>query len=128
MSAIFAVAVGGAAGAVLRYLISLIPFKPDFPFATLTANLLGALIIGFIAGFTTQKTVNANLVRFLKTGLCGGFTTFSTFSLESLTLFENGKIALGTIYVALSLFGCIFGVWCGMKAGKYLGQYHTMSV
>ena len=115
---ILAVAAGGAVGAVLRYLISLIPFKTDFPFATLAANLLGALIIGFIAGFTSFKKVNENIVLLLKTGMCGGFTTFSTFSLESYRLFESGKNALGILYVILSLSGCLLGVWCGIKLGK----------
>lgn len=116
-----AVAAGGAAGAVLRYMISLLPFKSDFPFATLITNLLGAAVIGFIAGLTVSRSANKNLVLFFKTGVCGGFTTFSTFSLESYTLFENGKAALGTAYVIFSVIGCIIGVWLGAFLGKLVG-------
>lgn len=116
-----AVAAGGAVGAVLRYLISLIPFKGDFPFATLIANLLGALAIGFISGFAASGTANKTVVLFCKTGLCGGFTTFSTFSLESFSFFENGRTATGIIYIILSLAGCLLGVWAGKAiAGKII--------
>ncbi|MGN0595057.1 MAG: fluoride efflux transporter CrcB [Hominimerdicola sp.] len=116
-----AVALGGAVGSVLRYSISLIPFKGAFPASTLIVNLLGALIIGFIAGFTDSQTANKNLVLFFKTGICGGFTTFSTFSLESVMLFQNGKAGLGIIYVVLSIAGCLLGVWAGISLSKHCG-------
>jgi len=71
------VALGGALGSVLRYTISLIPCKTDFPFITLITNFIGALAIGFVIGIVNEKSPNALL--FWKTGVCGGFTTFSTF-------------------------------------------------
>ncbi|MGN0601633.1 MAG: fluoride efflux transporter FluC, partial [Oscillospiraceae bacterium] len=77
---------------------------------------------GFITGFAVDKNISKELTLFLKTGMCGGFTTFSTFSLESYTLFENGKIPLGVLYVILSLLGSIFGVWCGIKSGRIAGE------
>lgn len=119
---VLAVAVGGALGAVMRYLISLVPFKSDFPFATIIANLAGAVIIGFIAGFAAGRNTNKNIVLFFKTGMCGGFTTFSTFSLESLTLLENGKWLLGSVYILTSVLGCLLGVWCGLKFGKLIAD------
>ena len=115
-----AAASGGALGSVLRYSVSLIPFKGNFPVATLIANLLGALLIGFIAGFTDSKTSGKNIVLFFKTGMCGGFTTFSTFSLESFELLKSGKMFLGTAYILLSVAGCLLGVWAGMSIGKHL--------
>ena len=54
LASIAAVAAGGAVGAVLRYMISLLPFRGEFPTATLIVNLLGALVIGFIAGFNAS--------------------------------------------------------------------------
>ena len=84
------VALGGALGAVLRYAISLIPVKTDFPILTLVTNIVGAVAIGFIVGIVSEKeNISPNTVLFWKTGACGGFTTFSTFSLEAVTLFEN---------------------------------------
>lgn len=80
----FFVALGGTIGAVARYAVSLIPVKTQFPVLTLATNLIGAILIGFIAGIADKKEeVSPNTVLFWKTGVCGGFTTFSTFSLEA---------------------------------------------
>lgn len=76
---IFAVAAGGAVGAVLRYLTGLIPFRGDMPFATLTVNLLGALAIGFIAGAAASGTINKNQTLFFKTGSAEIYDFFSLF-------------------------------------------------
>ena len=68
------VALGGGAGAVCRYALTLLPISSRFPFATLIANALGALIIGFLAGCAIQlDSFPANLNLLLKTGFCGGF-------------------------------------------------------
>ena len=116
MSGFIWVALGGALGAVCRYAISLIPVKTTFPILTLVTNLIGAVVIGFIVGIVSSKEdVSANSVLFWKTGVCGGFTTFSTFSLEAFTLFENKAYVNGGIYIALSVLGCIAGVFAGKK-------------
>ena len=115
MSFLF-VALGGALGAVLRYAISLIPVKTDFPVLTLITNVIGAVAIGFIVGLVSEKeNASPNTVLFWKTGVCGGFTTFSTFSLEAITLFENKMYLLGGLYIGLSVAFCLFGVFCGKK-------------
>ncbi|MBE6720713.1 MAG: fluoride efflux transporter CrcB [Ruminococcaceae bacterium] len=115
MSFIF-VALGGALGAVLRYAISLIPVKTDFPVLTLITNVVGAVAIGFIVGLVSEKeNVSPNTVLFWKTGVCGGFTTFSTFSLEAITLFESKMYFLGGIYIVLSVAFCLLGIFCGKK-------------
>ena len=109
------VALGGAVGACARYAISLIPVKSQFPILTLITNLLGALLIGFIVGIAESRNVSKNTMLFLKTGVCGGFTTFSTFSLEAYNLMSQKDYGLCALYVALSVAGCIAGVWCGKK-------------
>ncbi len=113
MTGFLSVGIGGAVGAMLRYAISLIPCRHTFPLSTLIVNILGAVLIGYIAGFSEKCRVPQNMVLFLKTGLCGGFTTFSTFSLEAYTLLQNGNYGYAAVYVAMSVIGCIIGVWCG---------------
>ena len=113
MSGIICVGLGGALGAVLRYGLSLLPYKGDFPALTFVTNVLGALLIGCIAGMAARKDLPADLVLFLKTGVCGGFTTFSTFSLEAWTLLEQGKMLSGGLYIALSVICCLAGVCLG---------------
>ena len=108
------VGLGGAVGAMLRYAISLIPYKGGFPLLTFVTNILGALIIGFIVGYASKRNVNDSLMLFLKTGLCGGFTTFSTFSLEAYNLFVSGSKILAVCYAVLSAVCCILGVWLGI--------------
>lgn len=112
------VGLGGAVGAMLRYAISLIPYKSDFPVLTLVTNLLGAFMIGFISGAAEKKGLSDNLVLFLKTGVCGGFTTFSTFSLESYKLFQSNHAVSAVIYMVLSVGLCLAGVFLGMFCAK----------
>ncbi len=109
------VALGAAVGACARYAISLIPVKSQFPIHTLITNLLGALLIGFIVGIAESRNVSKNTMLFLKTGVCGGFTTFSTFSLEAYSILSTRNYGLCALYIALSVVGCIAGVWSGKK-------------
>lgn len=115
MMNVFAVGVGGAIGAMLRYGISLIPFPGEFPLATLVTNFLGALAIGILAAKAGQISPRAMLL--LKTGVCGGFTTFSTFSLEAYTLFRQARYLLAGGYVLLSMMLCLAGVGIGLMLG-----------
>ena len=110
---IFYVGIGGAIGAILRYLISLIPMKSDFPILTLVTNVIGAFAIGCIVALSKKYNMPNNVVLMLKTGVCGGFTTFSTFSLEAYNLFESRKIGMGIAYAGLSLVLCIGAVLLG---------------
>lgn len=118
MSRFLWVALGGALGAVLRYAVSLIPVRGGFPVLTLLTNLLGALLIGFIAGAAEISVPSPGLILFAKTGLCGGFTTFSTFSLESYTLIKAGQKGTAVLYIALSVGLCLLGIWLGHLAAR----------
>ncbi|SEF80495.1 CrcB protein [Eubacterium ruminantium] len=115
MSFLF-VALGGALGAVARYTISLIPVRTGFPILTMITNILGAILIGFIVGITSEKDgISENTVLFWKTGVCGGFTTFSTFSLEAYNMMEKKQYTTGGVYVVLSFVCCIAGIFIGKK-------------
>lgn len=108
------VGLGGFTGAILRYLITLIPLKAQFPFATLFVNISGAVIIGFVVGAAgILPNINSQLILFLKTGLCGGYTTFSTMSLEVVTLFRNSHSVLSVVYIITTVVFCILGVIFG---------------
>ncbi len=109
------VGLGGACGAIMRYILSQIKTGCAFPLMTFITNILGALLIGFIIGISEKNKVNPDLLLFLKVGVCGGFTTFSTFSAESLKLFEDGKTMVGLAYILLSITLCIIGVYIGKK-------------
>lgn len=110
------VALGGAIGAMGRYAIGLLPVKTSFPILTLITNIIGAVLIGFIAGvISSREEVSPNAVLFWKTGVCGGFTTFSAFSLEAFTLLEDQAYLLGVAYILLSVVGCLTGIFCGKK-------------
>lgn len=112
------VGLGGGLGAMLRYAISLLSWKGDFPVLTLVTNFLGAVVIGFIAGAAVRRNLSPNMVLFLKTGFCGGFTTFSTFSLESYMLFQNGNYTYGGLYMVASVVLCLGGIVIGMQLAQ----------
>jgi len=104
------VGAGGMLGAVIRYLLSLLPVKADngFPVITFMINIIGSFCIGLIIALTGKHVnVNPRLILFLKVGLCGGFTTFSTFSIEALQLIQNGKYLVSFLYMILSVALCV---------------------
>lgn len=107
-----AVALGGALGAVLRWLFGLAGLElarrlPEpmrvWPIGTLAVNLLGCLAIGVLAGLFEHRWSPEPAVRaFVLIGLLGGFTTFSSFAFESVQLFEDGRLAVAVTYLVLS--------------------------
>lgn len=112
MTNLFWVAAGGAVGAVLRYLVSLqmVSLSGDrFPWATLTVNLAGCLLIGMAWSLTLHKAASESVLLFLMVGLIGSFTTFSTYGLEGIQLIQSGKLMEGVAYVLLSnIAGLLF--------------------
>lgn len=112
-----AVGAGGFVGAVLRYLISLVPLKTDFPLKTLAVNLIGCFVIGIIAGLAEDRLAdNTRLILFLKVGICGGFTTFSSFALETDELLNSGRYTAAGLYAAASVLLGIVAAFLGQTA------------
>ena len=114
-----AVALGAAAGGVLRYYVALwfgSRVSPGFPWGTLFINVTGSAFIGFFATLSGPegRLIVAPQVRLLvMTGVCGGYTTFSTFSLETLRLMQDRQYGLAAMNAVGSVLICLLGVWLG---------------
>ncbi len=118
--ALLAVFVGGGIGSVLRYLLSLgmTRWLPSlFPWGTLVVNVLGALLIGLLAGRAVafENLATRELRLLLAVGFCGGFTTFSTFSMEVVTLLREDAAGLALAYIAASLLLSLAAFWLGSQ-------------
>lgn len=110
------VGLGGAAGSMLRYGVTLL-----FAFlhlsgnlATFSVNVIGSFLIGILTGCCKEGT----LLLLLTVGLCGGFTTFSTFSLQSVRLIQGGNLWEAAIYIIGTLVMCVAAAWLGYLLGK----------
>ena len=114
---LIAVGFGGAAGSIVRYLLSggILAGQTllGFPAGTFTVNAAGSLLIGILLEASVSETLGWLLI----VGFCGGFTTFSTFSADTVRLLRAGCYNAAAIYVALSVAVCIvlaaLGMWIG---------------
>ncbi len=115
-AALLAVAVGGAAGSVLRYVIGvvLMRFSGAFPVGTLLVNVLGSLLIGVFSRPVEALDDDPLLRLALTAGFCGGFTTFSLFSAEVVTLMQQGKAARAIAYVVISVSAGVVAMMAGL--------------
>lgn len=112
------VALGGALGAVLRFLLGLALMRPGFPVGVLTANVAGSLLMGLAIVVLGRSAPGWQ--PFVMTGVLGGFTTFSAFSLETVTLIERGEVGQAMLYVALSVGLSLAALWLGMTLARSL--------
>lgn len=124
MNQLLAIGLGGAVGAVLRFMVSTGVHRfagRDFPYGTLSVNILGSLLMGFLYILLIERlSFGAEWRAVLLVGLLGAFTTFSTFSIETLNLIENGELVKAGVNVALSVGLCLLAVWVGVFAGRQL--------
>ncbi len=111
-----AIAIGGTLGCWARYAqtgLVQTAFGRDFPFATLSINVIGSFLMGFLFIVTVERLMIPPSVRAgVLTGVLGGYTTFSTFEMETLLLAESGEFFKAALYVILSVvigFGAAFG-------------------
>jgi fluoride exporter len=117
-SKILTVAIGGAFGAVARYLLYLSPLSsifPNFPFPTFFINITGSILIGFIL---TKFEANETLRLLLVSGFLGAYTTFSTFEFEAFQLTQTKQLLTAFLYVALSFAVGFIGVASGIWLAK----------
>jgi len=118
------IALGGVAGTLSRYgLEGWMQGRSasGFPLGTLTVNLAGSLLLGFILRLATGATVITPDVRAgLTIGFCGAFTTMSTFSYESVALLNDGDYLRAALYMGATIVGCIVAVMLGTALGTKL--------
>ena len=116
------IAAGGATGALMRYWMSngiYALLGRGFPYGTLTVNIVGSLLMGFLYVFMIERMdVSVEWRAALMIGLLGAFTTFSTFSIETLNLLESGEQLKAALNVILSVTLCLIGCWLGMIVGR----------
>ena len=116
--AIIWVALGGALGAVGRYLVGLsLKTASGFPWATMSVNILGSLLMGVVIGWLSRQNGGSDALRlFVAVGILGGFTTFSAFSMDLFTLLERRDIAATMLYLGGSLLGGLLAFIIGFMA------------
>ena len=118
------VAIGGAFGSALRYLIHWMVNKKtttQFPTQTFIVNLIGCLLIGLLIGyFAKNQNDNESLKLLLITGFCGGFTTFSTFASENISLIRDGVFLQFALYTSLSVFVGLLATYLGILITKLI--------
>lgn len=110
------VGAGGMAGSMLRYLFTMVIKPGSFPYATLSVNILGCLVIGVVMGLVLRNgMVHENWRLFLATGICGGFTTFSAFSLECVQFIEQQRYGAMLAYIGISLIVGLAATFAGIQ-------------
>ena len=121
LAALIWVFLGGGLGASARFLLGewLRPMlKSGFPWTTLAVNVIGCALAGFLAARFGLSNPEHPWRAFVLVGVLGGFTTFSAFGLESLTLMQQGRVLLATMYVLASVSAGLLAVWLGFGAGR----------
>jgi len=121
---VLAIAVGGAAGAVLRFWMSSGIYAllgRGFPYGTLAVNILGSFLMGLMTILLLERmAVSAEWRAALLIGLLGAFTTFSTFSIETYNLITEGAVLKALLNMAASVVLCILAVWAGIIMGRQI--------
>ena len=108
---------GGGLGSLCRFGIAraLLRYPWAFPVATLLANVLACVVLGYLTALAGRQAVGYPHRHLWMVGFCGGFSTFSTFSGETFALLQSGQAGLALLNVLLSLLSCLgalaLGYW-----------------
>jgi CrcB protein len=118
------VALGGAFGSALRYVVALLAeawLGPAFPWGTLAVNLAGSFAIGLVQQLAVESLVLSESTRLLiSTGVLGGLTTYSSFSYESVRLIETGAWLPAWLNVLVTTVACLTLCFLGLTTGRIL--------
>jgi CrcB protein len=124
MSKYFVVMLGGAIGAVSRFIVGAFVlrfYSATFPLGTFLINVTGSFLIGLLMTlFLNRPALPANWRLFLVTGILGGYTTFSSFEWEALTTLRNGAESVAFLYLAASVIVGLAGAWVGLLTANRL--------
>ena len=108
------IAIGGAMGAMARYWVGsyLLPISSyKFPYATFSVNVAGSLLMGILYVLIVERGGLPDQARhLLMVGFLGAFTTFSTFSLDAISLWQNGGQTMAFIYVFSTVISCLLAI------------------
>ena len=123
MNQLISIALGGACGAVVRFLMSSGLYQwlgRGFPYGTLAVNLVGSFLIGLLteALILQRIAIGVEYRAAILVGFIGAFTTFSTFSLETIYLLEQGSFGKAGLNILVSVLGCLLAVWIGLLLGR----------
>ena len=115
---LISVAAGGAVGAMARYWVSAFLLNNTnfrLPYGTMLCNVLGSFLMGVFFVLIMEKArLNPELRPIIMVGFLGAFTTFSTFSLEAVTLLQEGHIMSAAIYILMSVVLCVVALYSGL--------------
>ncbi|RYH08959.1 fluoride efflux transporter CrcB [Tropicimonas sp. IMCC6043] len=114
------VALGGAVGAVCRYLTNVAMkavFGIGFPWGTLTVNIVGSFLMGALVVVLERKGM-PHFVPLIMTGFLGGFTTFSAFSLDAIFLMEDGRTEVAMVYIVASVLVSLAALVIGLAFAR----------
>lgn len=118
------VAVGGALGAVCRFVVGTWiaeRVSPDFPWSTFLINVTGSFLIGVVFGLVTEGLLSTEARLFLAVGVLGGYTTFSTFSYETLELLLDGNMRAFLFNALGQSAAGLIAVYLGLVLSRILG-------
>ena len=119
------VALGGALGSVSRYLLGTwtqsLSKSIDFPYGTLTVNLIGCFVIGFLSQLAEARGVFTPEARaFVFIGILGGFTTFSSFGNDTLNLLRDGGTVNALANIGATVIVGLALVWLGRTVAYWI--------
>ncbi|MEW8639378.1 MAG: fluoride efflux transporter CrcB [Candidatus Thiodiazotropha endolucinida] len=124
LNQLIAIAFGGAVGALFRFWVSSGIYSllgRGFPYGTLVVNVLGSLVMGFLYVLLLERTtVSPEMRGALLIGFLGAFTTFSTFSIETLNLLEQAELLKAGLNILVSVIACVLACWFGLAVGRQL--------
>lgn len=113
---------GAALGGLLRYVVADLVqrnAKTIFPLGTLSVNVIGSFLLGFIIFFLGEREIiSAEMRLFLTVGICGGFTTFSTFSYETLALLQESEFLYASLNIVLNIVLSLIAIYLAYLLSK----------